>query len=58
MVGAGFVQTGGSRAWRVPVPYCDRHENGAVLDTDFGSPVIRFRSYAAYQAFIAANPTS
>lgn len=55
VAGAGFVQTGGGKVWRVPIPYCDRHADHVVLDTDFGSPVIRFRAYAAYRAFLAAN---
>ena len=39
----------------MPIPYCDRHENGVVLDTDLGSPVIRFASYAPYRDYLSAN---
>lgn len=55
VAGAGFVQTGGGKVWRVPIPYCDQHREGVIVDTDFGTPVLRFRSYAAYSAFLSAN---
>lgn len=55
VAGAGFVQTGGGKLWRVPVPYCDQHARSAIVATDFGTPVIRFRSYRAYGAFLTAN---
>lgn len=55
VAGARFVQTGGGKVWRVSIPCCTAHDEGVALDTDLGSPVIRFRSYAAYRAFLAAN---
>lgn len=55
VAGAGFVQTGGGKVWRVAVPYCDGCSDGVALDTDLGRPVVRFRSHAVARAFCQAN---
>lgn len=58
VAGAGFIQTGGGKVWRIPVPYCEAHRDAVALDTDFGTPVIRFRSYSAFRAYCEANNLS
>lgn len=55
--GSGGVETGGGKVWRIPVPYCEQHDAGIAFRTDFGTPVVMFRSYAQFRAFCAAHGT-
>jgi hypothetical protein len=51
----GFIQTGGGKVWRVPVPYCDGCSEGVQLNSELGTQVVQFRSHAVFVAFCRAN---
>ncbi len=53
--GGGSIETGGGKVWTIRVPYCDQHQQGVAFRPDFGTPIVQFRSLAAFRAFCAAN---
>jgi hypothetical protein len=57
-VGVLAVRTGGGKSWRVEIPHCDAHSDGAALDTTESSTSgleLKVRSYAFWREFKDRN---
>lgn len=55
-LGVGFVQSGGNTDFlRIPVPHCDKHNNGVALGQAETCHFIRFRSYRYFREYCRRN---